>query len=70
MGNYDASFVNFSPAVQYVGTVFMLLGAMSFVRFVQFARGEPRPLFRDSQIRAFLADLRRALRRPDRRPRC
>ena len=41
MGNYDSSFANFSPAAQYVGTVFMLLGAMSFVRFVQFARGEP-----------------------------
>ena len=28
---------------------------MSFIRFVQFARGEPRALLRDSQIRAFLA---------------
>ena len=33
----------------------MLLGAMSFSRFVQLARGEPQALFRDSQIRAFLA---------------
>jgi trk system potassium uptake protein TrkH len=55
MGNYDASFIDFSPATQYVGTVFMLLGGMSFVRFVQFAAGDPRPLFQDSQIRAFLA---------------
>ena len=55
MGNYDSSFVNFSPAAQWVGTVFMLLGAMSFVRFVQLARGELGPLLRDSQIRAFLA---------------
>jgi trk system potassium uptake protein TrkH len=54
MGNYDSSFVNFPPATQYVGTVFMLLGAMSFLRFVQFARGDPLPLFQDSQIRAFL----------------
>jgi trk/ktr system potassium uptake protein len=55
MGNYDTSFASFSPAAQYVGTVFMLLGAMSFSRFVQFARGEPGALYRDSQIRAFLA---------------
>ena len=55
MGNHDASFANFSPAAQYVGTVFMLLGAMSFIRFVQFARGEPLALIGDSQIRAFLA---------------
>lgn len=55
MGNYDASFTNFSPATQYVGVVFMLLGAMSFVRFVQFGAGEPGKLLRDSQIRAFLA---------------
>ncbi|WP_299131010.1 TrkH family potassium uptake protein [uncultured Amaricoccus sp.] len=55
MGNYDSSFAAFSPAAQYVCTVFMLLGAMSFVRFVQFARGDRRALWGDSQIRAFLA---------------
>jgi trk system potassium uptake protein TrkH len=54
MGNYDSSFVNFSPTVHYVAIVFMLLGAMSFVRFVQFARGEPAALSADTQIRAFL----------------
>ena len=55
MGNYDTSFVGFSPAAQYVATGFMLLGALSFIRYVQFARGDPGALFRDSQIRAFLA---------------
>jgi len=54
MGNYDTSFVGFSPAAQYVATGFMLLGALSFIRYVQFARGDPGALFRDSQIRAFL----------------
>ncbi len=54
MGNHDSSFVDFPPAAQWVGTVFMLLAAMSFSRFVQFARGEPQALLRDSQIRAFL----------------
>ena len=55
MGNHDSSFAGFSPAAQYVGTVFMLMGAMSFSRYVQFARGEPGALFGDSQIRAFIA---------------
>ena len=54
MGNYDSSFASFSPGAQYVGTVFMLLGALSFIRYVQFVRGEPRALFQDTQIRAFL----------------
>jgi trk system potassium uptake protein TrkH len=54
MGNYDSSFGAFTPAAQYVSTVFMLLGAMSFSRYVQFARGETSALYRDSQIRAFL----------------
>ena len=56
MANHDNSFAGFSPAVQWVATVFMLLGAMSFSRFVQFARGEPRrALPATARIRAFLA---------------
>lgn len=39
MANYDSSFAGFPPAAQYVATVFMLLGALSFIRYVQFARG-------------------------------
>ena len=54
MSNHDNSFAGFSPAVQWVATVFMLLGALSFSRYVQLVRGEPQALFRDSQIRAFL----------------
>ena len=54
MGNYDASFAGFSPSAQYIATVFMLIGALSFIRFIQFARGDPGALFRDSQIRTFL----------------
>jgi trk system potassium uptake protein TrkH len=54
MSNHDASFADVSPAGQYVGTVFMLLGAMSFIRFVQLARGDPAAFFADSQIRTFL----------------
>ncbi len=54
MTNRDSSFIGYTPAAQYVATVFMLLGALSFIRYVQFARGDPGALFRDSQIRAFL----------------
>jgi trk system potassium uptake protein TrkH len=54
MANSDSSFIELGARVQYVAIVFMLLGAMSFVRFVQFVAGDPRPLFQDSQIRAFL----------------
>jgi trk system potassium uptake protein TrkH len=54
MANSDSSFANVSPAAQWVGTVFMLIGSLSFVRYVQLVRGEPRPLLADSQIRTFL----------------
>lgn len=55
MGNYDSSFARFAPAALWIGTVFMLLGSLSFIRFVQFARGDSGALWHDSQIRAFLA---------------
>lgn len=55
MANRDNSFADFSPAAQWIGTVFMLIGSISFVRYVQLVRGEPRPLLEDSQIRTFLA---------------
>lgn len=51
--NYDASFAAFDPAAEYVATVFMLLAALPFVRFVQLSAGTARPLFRDTQIHAF-----------------
>ncbi|MFP7673631.1 TrkH family potassium uptake protein [Marivita sp. S0852] len=53
--NYDASFGAFNPATEYVATVFMLLAALPFVRYVQLTTGRSlSPLLRDSQIRAFL----------------
>lgn len=52
--NYDASFGTFQGPSEYVATVFMILAALPFVRFVQMARGNRRAIFRDSQIRAFL----------------
>jgi trk system potassium uptake protein TrkH len=54
MGNYDASFAPFSPAAEYVSIAFMLIGAMSFSRYIQIARGEARAAFADTQMRSFL----------------
>ncbi|SHI67845.1 trk system potassium uptake protein TrkH [Shimia gijangensis] len=51
--NYDASFGAFSGGTEYVAVVFMLLAALPFVRFVQLTAGSAKPLFADSQIRAF-----------------
>jgi len=52
--NYDASFGAFAASAEYVAVVFMMLAALPFVRFVQLsATRDPRPLLRDSQIRAF-----------------
>lgn len=50
----DASFGRFGPGVQYTATVFMILAALPFVRFVQLIGGHPEPLWKDSQIRVFL----------------
>jgi len=50
----DASFAAFDGAAEYVAVVFMLLAALPFVRYVQLVAGTAEPLWRDSQIRAFL----------------
>ncbi len=51
--NYDASFGQFSGAAEWVATVFMILAALPFVRYVQLIAGN-RSLFHDSQVQAFL----------------
>lgn len=53
--NYDASFGTFSGPTEYAASIFMILAALPFVRYVQIANGQAKPLFRDSQVRAFLA---------------
>lgn len=53
--NYDASFGVFTPAAEYASTVFMLLASLPLVRFVQLVGRQHGALFRDSQVRAFLA---------------
>ncbi|MGR3541088.1 MAG: TrkH family potassium uptake protein [Hasllibacter sp.] len=52
--NYDSSFGVFGPGVEWSATGFMLLAALPFVRYVQFLDGDPGPIWRDPQIRAFL----------------
>ncbi|MDG1117519.1 MAG: TrkH family potassium uptake protein [Flavimaricola sp.] len=52
--NSDASFGAYGAGAHYVGTVFMFLAACPFVRYVQLLAGDARPLWRDSQVRAFV----------------
>ncbi|PRX38179.1 trk system potassium uptake protein TrkH [Meinhardsimonia xiamenensis] len=50
----DASFGAFQGVPEYVASVFMVLASLPFVRFVQLMGGSAMPLWRDSQVRAFL----------------
>lgn len=52
--NYDDSFGAFGASTEYVATIFMLLAALPFVRYVQLLAGSAKPLVFDSQIRSFL----------------
>lgn len=53
--NYDASFGTFSGPPEYAASVFMILAALPFVRYVQMVNGNATPLWRDTQVRTFLA---------------
>ncbi|WP_126975816.1 TrkH family potassium uptake protein [Frigidibacter oleivorans] len=52
--SYDASFGAMTGALEVVATLFMILAALPFVRFVQLAQGQARPLWEDRQVRTFL----------------
>lgn len=54
MANSDASFGAYGAGAHYVGSLFMLLAALPFVRYVQLLAGTARPLWRDTQIHTFL----------------
>lgn len=48
----DASIGNFqNPAVEWIGIVFMLAGALPFVIYIRLTRGDVSVFWRDSQIR-------------------
>ncbi|MFY0309676.1 TrkH family potassium uptake protein [Leisingera sp. D0M16] len=55
--NYDASFGAFAGPVEYAASVFMILAALPFVRYVQLINGHGTPMLRDSQIRGFMMTL-------------
>ncbi len=57
MANADASFGAFGAGVHYTATVFMVLAALPFVRYVQLLAGVSAPLMQDRQIRGFFAVL-------------
>ncbi|VDC33039.1 TrkH family potassium uptake protein [Pseudogemmobacter humi] len=50
---YDASFNAFRGAGEYTGALFMFLGSLPFVRYVQLVNGQPQSFWRDAQIRAY-----------------
>ncbi|WP_121631590.1 TrkH family potassium uptake protein [Tropicibacter alexandrii] len=55
--NYDASFGTFQGPAEYVASVFMILAALPFVRYVQIVNGNRRAFFQDSQIWAFVGTI-------------
>ncbi|PCH69105.1 MAG: potassium transporter TrkH [Rhodobacteraceae bacterium] len=51
---YDASFGTFSGPLEYVASIFMILAALPFVRYVQLINGRPMAVWKDAQVRGFL----------------
>jgi trk system potassium uptake protein len=52
--NYDASFAAFSGNMEYAASIFMVLSALPFARYVQLINGNTMALHRDPQVRGFL----------------
>ncbi len=58
----DASLGHFDNAwIDYVAAFFMIVGSLPFLLYFQLLRGRPLALWRDSQVRGFLAVLLAAL---------
>ncbi len=55
MANSDSSFAELPPMMEYAASLFMILAALPFARYVQLLAGSARPLWQDSQVRAFMA---------------
>jgi len=52
---WDASFGHFKqPAIQWIGTMFMLLGSFPFVVYLHLLRGKHEPLWHDEQVQGLL----------------
>ncbi len=52
--SYDRSFGPFQGAPEYAASLFMILAALPFIRYVQMMQGHFSPIARDAQVRAFL----------------
>ena len=51
---HDGSIGHFaSPVIEAIATIFMLAGALPFVLYLRFIRGQRRAFFTDSQVRLF-----------------
>ena len=50
----DISFSKYIGAGEYFGALFMILGSLPYIRYVQLVNGSAMPLWRDSQVRAYL----------------
>ncbi len=50
----DASFAPYAGVLELAAAVFMILASLPFIRFVQVAQGQVTPLWRDTQVRAYL----------------
>ena len=52
--NHDASLGYFNnPTIDTIAIVFMIIGSLPFLLYVQALQGNPSPLFRDGQVRTF-----------------
>lgn len=49
----DDSFTRYSAPIQYAAVLFMFLGSLPYIRFVQILNGTVMPLWRDAQVRAY-----------------
>ena len=54
---HDASFGIYQGAPEYIASIFMILASLPFVRYIQIVAGTAQPLFRDSQVRAYLGTI-------------
>lgn len=48
------SFSKYAGAGEYWGAVFMILGSLPYIRYVQLVNGSAQPLWNDGQVRAYL----------------
>lgn len=57
----DGSFTKYEGAGEYAGALFMILGSLPYIRYVQLVNGSATPLWRDRQVRGYLRILAMAV---------